>query len=214
MTDATAPKTLVEGYRRFRSGDFRAQQSLYETLSQGQQPHTLVIACSDSRVDPAAIFNANPGELFVVRNVANLVPPVARDGSHHGVSAALEFAVKVLKVKGVVILGHAQCGGVAACAAGIENLPPDTQFLDKWLEVMLPARADVLADTAGDAGADVCDALELHSIRHSVERLKTFDFVADAIASRGLEIHGARFGIAKGQLEWLGADGEFHEVEV
>lgn len=214
MTDAIAPETLVDGYRRFREGAFPEQQSLYETLSVGQAPHTMVIACSDSRVDPAAIFNANPGELFVVRNVANLVPPPENDVSHHGVSAALEYAVKVLRVRGVVVLGHGQCGGVAACASGIENLPAGTQYLNKWLEVMLPARADAAAK-AGDQYTDaLCDALELDSIRHSVERLKTFDFVETAIAERGMEIHGARFSIGSGALEWLGPDGQFVAIDV
>lgn len=208
------PEPLLQGYRRFRTGQFAEQSSLYETLNDGQSPHTLVISCSDSRVDPAAIFNAQPGELFVVRNVANLVPPVDGTANHLGVTSALEYAVKVLGVQTVLVLGHAQCGGVAACAAGIENLPDDMKFVGPWLKAMLPARADVMLEHGNASPSEQCDALELHSVRHSVERLKGVECVAEAMQSRGLEVHGARFGIGKGQLEWMDADGQFVALDV
>jgi carbonic anhydrase len=205
-----APETLIAGYRRFRADRFPAQHDLYEALTKGQQPHTLVIACSDSRVDPAAVFDCSPGELFVVRNVANLTPDYA-PGGVHGVSAAMEFAIKVLKVKGIVVLGHRQCGGVLACANGLDKL--DSEFLGPWLEVMSPARGDACAEV-GDADTNLlADALELHSIRHSVERLRRFSFVQDAIDDYGLELHGARFGIASGELDWMRPDGTFQIVE-
>jgi len=165
-----------------------------------------VIACSDSRVDPAAIFDCSPGELFVVRNVANLTPDYA-PGGVHGVSAALEFAVKVLKVKGVVVLGHRQCGGVAACAHGLDKL--DSEFLGPWLEVMETARADAISEVGVEDAEALAQSLELHSVRHSVNRLRQFPFVQRAIDAQGLELHGARFGIASGELEWLSPDGHF-----
>lgn len=208
------PEPLLEGYRRFKGGTFVEQSDLYETLNDGQQPHTLVISCSDSRVDPAAIFNAKPGELFVVRNVANLVPPVDGTANHLGVTSALEYAVKVLGIQTVLVLGHAQCGGVAACAGGIENLPDHMKFVGPWLTAMLPARSDVMLEHGNATPAEQCDALELHSVRHSVERLKGVDCVAEAMQERGLEVHGARFGIGNGQLEWMGADGQFVAIDV
>lgn len=204
------PQTLIDGYQRFKAGRFEAERAHYAELADGQTPHTLVIACCDSRVDPAAIFDAGPGELFVVRNVANLVPPVEEGGGLHGVSAALEFAVKVLEVKGVLVMGHGDCGGVKACASGLDGLP--NTYLGPWLTTMDPAREEV--ETAlGDAPlAQIADTLELVSIRHSLDRLKTFPFVRDAIEQRGLELHGARFAIHDGVLEWLQADGEFRAV--
>ncbi|WP_300543321.1 carbonic anhydrase [Maricaulis sp.] len=207
-----APETLIDGYRRFRGGRFAEERAHYAELAEGQTPHTLVIACSDSRVDPAAIFDAAPGELFVVRNVANLVPPVEEGGGLHGVSAALEFAVKVLKVRGVLVMGHGDCGGVKACASGMDGVPTD--YLGPWLSTMEPAREQARAQIGEASLAELSSHLELVSIEHSVERLKAFPFVADAIAERNLEIHGARFSIADGKLEWLAGDGRFETVSI
>lgn len=204
------PETLISGYRRFKGGRFRVERAHYAELADGQTPHTLVIACSDSRVDPAAIFDAAPGELFVVRNVANLVPPAEEGGGLHGVSAALEFAVKVLKVKGVLVMGHGDCGGVKACATGLDGLP--NTYLGPWLSTMEPARDEVTGELGDAPLAEIADTLELVSIRHSLERLKQFPFVRDAIEQRGLELHGARFSIHDGILEWLGEDGAFGAV--
>lgn len=204
------PETLINGYRRFKDGRFRVEQAHYAELADGQTPHTLVIACSDSRVDPAAIFDAAPGELFVVRNVANLVPPAEEGGGLHGVSAALEFAVKVLEVKGVLVMGHGDCGGVKACATGLDGLP--NTYLGPWLSTMEPAHEEVTAKL-GDAPLEaIADTLELVSIRHSLERLKQFPFVREAIETRGLELHGARFAIHSGKLEWLQPDGSYSAV--
>lgn len=204
-----APDTLTDGYRRFKSRRFPVEHDLYEQLSKGQQPHTLVIACSDSRVDPAVIFDCAPGELFVVRNVANLTPEYC-PGGVHGVSAALEYAVKVLKVKSVVVLGHRECGGVRACAHGLDEA--HSEFLGPWLEVMEPAREEAIAGINGAQETRLCERLELVSIHRSVERLKDFPFVAEAITGYGLELHGARFGIATGELEWMRPDGSFETL--
>ncbi|WP_019962003.1 carbonic anhydrase [Woodsholea maritima] len=208
MSDAA--KALIAGFRRFRAHGFTKQRELYEELEKGQSPHTLIIACSDSRVDPAEIFDARPGELFVVRNVANLVPPYDHDGGRHGVSAALEFAVKALKVKNILVMGHGQCGGVAACAHGIEKL--DFEFVGPWLEPMLPAR-EASVEALGESDIDaLSNDLELRSVEYSVARLKEFPFVAEAIAERGLTLHGARFSIATGELEWMSPEGAFDRV--
>jgi len=169
-----------------------------------------VIGCADSRVDPAAIFNAGPGELFIVRNVANLVPPYEPDGAHHGVSAALEFAVKSLQVDHIVVLGHRLCIGVKAAATGSAC---GTQFIERWLDPLQPACAearDALGETASEE--TLCDDLELRSVRHSLARLIGFPFVADAVERGRLCLHGARFGIADGVLEWMDEDSVFRPV--
>ncbi|WP_420432931.1 carbonic anhydrase [Hyphobacterium sp.] len=208
----TIPPQLAAGFSRFRADLYPRQKQLYEDLAdKGQKPHTLVIGCSDSRVDPSQIFDASPGELFVVRNVANLVPPYETDGGYHGVSAALEFAVTVLKVSNILVLGHKQCGGVHACAGG--HSESDSIFLGHWISALQPALAEVRKNL--DAGADVdthAEHLELNGIRHSIERLKTYPFVKSALDSSDLIIHGARFGVADGELEWMNDDGHFQPV--
>ena len=161
----------------------------------GQAPRTLVIACADSRVDPATIFNAGPGELFVVRNVANLAPPFEQGIGLHGVSAAIEFAVTHLKVETVLVLGHAQCGGVAAA---LEERPRDPHsFLDAWISLLDTAKSRI------SEGGDRVSELERESIRVTLENLATFPFVEDAIKSRGLNLIGMRYGVADGGLELL-----------
>src|SRR5579863_7855777 len=142
------PQRLIDGYRNFTSQRLPAEQSRYRELSErGQSPEVMVIGCCDSRVSPEVIFDARPGELFVVRNVANIVPPYQRDGQAHGVSAALEFGVAALKVEHIVVLGHARCGGVKAFAEDAEPLSPG-DFIGKWMRLMAPA-----AEKAGPRGA-------------------------------------------------------------
>lgn len=204
------PDKLAAGYRRFRATSYPAESALYRELSQGQKPHTLVIACSDSRVDPVHIFGAHPGDLFVVRNVANLVPQIDLDGGRHGVSAALEFAVGRLEVEHVVVMGHGQCGGVEACAIGLDKL--ESTFLGPWLEPLEPTRAEVIARVGEASLATVCDHMELLAVEQSVKRLHQFPFVTEAMKSRGMQLHGARFSIATGVLEWMNADGVFEPV--
>jgi carbonic anhydrase len=204
------PQPLLEGYREFRRDAYKTQRAHYAELAKGQNPHTLIIACSDSRVDPAVVFNARPGDLFVVRNVANLVPPMDDDGGRHGVSAAIEFAVSALRVDHIVVMGHGQCSGVAACVAGVDTTA--FKYLGPWLEPLEPARAEVVAGHAGAGEDALCAALELSSIRHSLDRLHEFPFIEQAIRERGLGLHGARFSIHDGVLEWMGEDGEFDPV--
>lgn len=198
---------LLEGYRIYRRERWPELRALHRKLAEGgQSPKTLVIACADSRVDPATIFNAGPGELFVVRNVANLAPPFEEAPGFHGVSAAIEFAVKQLKVETVLVLGHAQCGGVAAALANKERDPHS--FLDAWISLLDTAKERV-SHIAGDRHA----ALEYESIRVTLENLATFPFVAEAIRSRGLTLVGARYGVADGGLELLDtATGAFRPV--
>lgn len=213
MPKRSMPSDLSDGFGRFRTELYPRQHDLYEELADhGQKPHTLVIACSDSRVDPAQIFDARPGELFVVRNVANLVPPCEFDGTHHGVSAALEFAVKKLEVPNILILGHRQCGGVNACVVGEHD--PDSMFIEHWIEPIGQALEDAKSELPGESDIDtLSERTELCSIRRSIERLLTYPFVASRVEAGELRIHGARFGIADGELEWLTVDGEFERVK-
>jgi len=185
---------LIEGYRVYREKRWPELQALHRRLAErGQSPKTLVIACADSRVDPATIFNAGPGELFVVRNVANLAPPFEEASGFHGVSAAIEFAVKQLKVETVLVLGHAQCGGVAAA---LEDRPRDpASFLDAWISLLDTAKARI------PAHGDRASALEHESIRVTLENLATFPFIQDARAARRLNLIGMRYGVADGGLE-------------
>ena len=198
---------LIEGYRVYRQKRWPELRSLHQRLAEsGQAPRTLVIACADSRVDPATIFNASPGELFVVRNVANLAPPFEEAPGFHGVSAAIEFAVLQLKVETILVLGHAQCGGVAAALADRERDPHS--FLDAWVSLLDTAKAR----TMGCAG-DHATALEYESIRVTLENLATFPFIAEAMRERGLKLLGARYGVADGGLELLDtASGAFKSV--
>jgi carbonic anhydrase len=162
----------------------------------GQRPETLVIACSDSRSDPATIFDAGPGELFVVRNIAAIVPPLEIDASHHGTTAAIAFAVLVLEVRNILVLGHAQCSGVAAAMSG--SFGDDVPFLKSWIDLLGPA-----VERAGHAHDEAARAvsLERDTVRLSMERLMTYPFVAERVRAGTLEINGARFGIADGKLE-------------
>lgn len=188
---------LIEGYRRYRASRWPELRALHKKLAEkGQAPRTLVIACADSRVDPATIFDAGPGELFVVRNVANLAPPFENAPGFHGVSAAIEFAVLQLKVETILVLGHAQCGGVAAALQDRERNPHS--FLDAWISLLDTAKERV-SHYHGDQHA----ALEYESIRVTLENLATFPFVAEAIRDRGLRLEGARYGVADGGLELL-----------
>jgi carbonic anhydrase len=198
---------LIEGYRAYRTKRWPELRDLNRLLAErGQAPKTLVIACADSRVDPTTIFNAGPGELFVVRNVANLAPPFEQGEGYHGVSAAIEFAVTQLRVETILVLGHAQCGGVAAA---LQQRPRDpNSFLDSWISLLDTAKARI----QGHNGA-AQTALEFESIRVTLENLATFPFVAEAVKNRGLRLVGARYGVADGGLEVLnGETGAFEPV--
>jgi len=184
---------LIDGYRRFRVGHWPDRRERYESLSAGQDPRVCVISCCDSRVDPVSIFDARPGDLFVIRNVANIVPPFHAGNMMQGTSTAIEFAVRALKVNLILVLGHAQCGGIRA-AIDVESVA-DTVFLKQWVDLLDVAKARV---AAGDP-----DALEHEAIRVSLERLAAFPFVGAAMEAGTLKLAGARFSIFDGQLEIL-----------
>jgi len=191
------PPRLIEGYEAFRSGRLPAEQDRYRDLAErGQSPEIMVIGCCDSRVSPEVIFDARPGELFVVRNVANLVPPYAPDGAYHGVSAALEFAVGALRVKHIVVLGHAQCGGVRAFAEGSAPLSPG-DFIGKWMSLITPA-----VERLGERGnsPDYLTRLEQASIVSALDNLMTFPRLRKLIERGHVKLHGAYFGVATGEL--------------
>jgi carbonic anhydrase len=198
---------LFAGYRRFRDGAYAVQANLYRELGEGQSPRIMLIACADSRTEPSDIFNAAPGELFVVRNVANLVPPYQPDGGLHGVSAALEFAVKALKVEHIVVFGHGDCGGVKAALNGTG--PELGEFVRPWVSLLDGARERV----AASASVNPQYALELEGIETSLANLRTFPFVEAAIAQERLSLHGAWFAIRHGELHWRNAGtGRFESV--
>lgn len=208
----TPLEDLLEGYRRFRSDAYASQVAAWRRLQQGQRPKTMIIGCSDSRVDPATIFAAGPGELFVVRNVANLVPPFTDDAFHHGTSAALEFAVTGLGVEQIVVMGHGECGGIEACMAAAKGRPA-SYFIGPWVEIAAPARDRVLASQRHAPESEQRRALEREAVLHSLENLRTFPFVRDAMQSRGLSLEGAWFSIGEGALYWLDRDSrEFGQV--
>ena len=194
---------LIEGYRRFRAGHWPHYRERYESISERQTPTICVISCCDSRVDPVSIFDAPPGELFVIRNVANLVPPYRAGEGLQGTSTAIEFAVRKLQVETILVLGHARCGGVRAAIEGTSA--DDAVFLKNWVGLLDAAKARV--------GADDPDALEHEAIKVSLERLLTFPFVAAAVQSGKLKLAGARFSIFDGRLEVLDKDGSFKSVD-
>ena len=187
----TFPERLREGYRAFMSGRFPQEQSRYEELSgSGQKPEIMVIGCCDSRVSPEVIFDARPGELFVVRNVANMVPPYETQGVFHGTSAALEFAVQALRVQHIVVLGHGRCGGVRAWVDDSEPLSPG-DFIGKWMTLIEPA-----AERAGPRG----QTLALISIAQSLDNLLSFPCVSTLVARGKVQLHGAYFDVTTGVL--------------
>jgi carbonic anhydrase len=208
------PQRLIDGYGAFVRGRLKSEQDRYRELAErGQSPEIMVIGCCDSRVSPEVIFDARPGELFVVRNVANLVPPYAPDGSYHGVSAALEFAVAALKVKHIVVLGHAHCGGVRAFAEDAEPLSPG-DFIGKWMSLMAPV-ADRVGPRGSFTSAEYLVRMEQESIANSIDNLMTFPRLRRLVELNAVALHGAYFGVAKGELWVLDrATGEFRRVGV
>lgn len=191
---------LLEGYQRFRANRYQAERAKWEELAEGQSPRAIVIACSDSRVDPATIFDASPGEIFVVRNVANLVPPYETNGGRHGVSAALEFAVTQLKVTQIVVMGHERCGGIQAALTGcFHGAPPgEGGFVHRWM-AQIDGPATEIAEQHG-TGPDAARLLEELAIRQSLANLRSFPFVAEAEKAGDLDIIGCHFSIFEGQL--------------
>ena len=200
---------LINGYRRFRAKGWPTQKKAFEKLAQaGQSPKTLVLACVDSRVDPAMIFDTAPGEVLTVRNVANLVPPYAPDSAHHSTSAALEFGVRVLGVKHLMVLGHGSCGGVKAL---LDGAPKEAnEFVAPWMSIAETARLRAMKQAAPEDRQQFC---EHEVIRVSLENLMTFPWIAERVAAKKLQLHGAWFAIHSGRLLLRQPDGSFAAPE-
>lgn len=193
------PQRLCEGYRIFRRTRLPIEQDRYRELAEaGQQPEIMIIGCCDSRVSPEVIFDARPGELFVVRNVANLVPPYSPTGSTHGVSAAIEFAVQALQVQHIVVLGHARCGGIRAFAEQEAPLSPG-DFIGKWMSLIAPA-AETLGGRGERSQGDYLTELEQASVLKTLENLMTFPFVRRLVTDGRLRLHAAYFDVATGLM--------------
>jgi carbonic anhydrase len=192
---------LLEGYRRFRTAGWAAQRERWAELSDGQSPKVMVIACSDSRVDPAQIFDARPGEMFVVRNVGALVPPFERDSAYHGVSAALEFAVTQLQVEELVVMGHGMCGGCAAALTGEFDKAGHGagHFIAQWIGMLSQARDRIRAKYPFLSRA-AFQEMELEAVRVSLRNLRTFPWIREREENGALKLHGAFFAIADGVL--------------
>lgn len=204
---------LMAGFRKFRDKYFANEHPLYQRLGTGQSPKTLIIGCSDSRVDPAIITSASPGELFIVRNVANLVPPYEKGGGVHGISAAIEFAVVNLAVENIIILGHRQCGGIRALMLNHQGQP--NGFVEQWMRIAQDAKVRVLKKYAGESEDSLCRHGELESIITSLKNLRTFPFVETAVRERGLAIMGIYFDLESGQLlECDEEANEFRNIEL
>lgn len=203
----SAFRQLVDGYHRFREGAYLSQKARFDALSSdGQAPPVMIISCCDSRVDPATIFDTVPGQVFALRNVANLVPPFEQGGGLHGASAAIEFGVGGLKVKHIVVLGHGQCGGIAAALSGQSDDMSERSFVGDWMTIIDGAVERVRSSDAPDPQR----ALEWESVRVSLDNLRSFPFVAEREAAGELELHGAWFAINEGQLYVLDeASGSF-----
>jgi carbonic anhydrase len=196
---------MLEGYRRFRTTGWANQRARWEYLKDGQSPRIMVIACSDSRVDPTEIFDTNPGEIFVVRNVAALVPPFETNPGRHGVSAAVEFAVQILGVEEILVMGHGLCGGCsAALTQDLHGAPPgEGGFIASWISMLDEARARVVAVHGDDRGRVAGRAMEQEAVKVSIANLRSFPWIAEKEQAGRLAIKGAFFAISDGVLHIL-----------
>jgi carbonic anhydrase len=209
MTDFAA---MIEGYQRFKSTGWAAQKQRWAELAEGQSPKVMVIACSDSRVDPATIFDVSPGEMFVVRNVANLVPPFELGKGRHGVSAALEFAVTMLEVPEIVVMGHGRCGGcLAALNQSFTDAPPgEGGFISRWIQLLDEPRARVVAAHGATDSPEAQRAMEHEGVRESLANLRSFPCIQEREAAGKIKLHGAWFALEHGVLHTLDeAKGQF-----
>ena len=209
------PERLLAGYHAFMGGRYSSESQRYRNLARnGQTPETMVIACCDSRAAPEAIFDAGPGELFVARNVANLVPPYEPDERHHSTSASLEFAVQSLKVKHIVVLGHGRCGGIrAALDPAAPPLSPG-DFIGRWMGLVAPA-AEAIAGNDMMTPTERQTALERISIRYSIANLRSFPCISVLEGKGRLTLHGAWFDISTGELWTMDpATGDFSRPDM
>ncbi len=209
------PPFLLEGYRNFMAGRYSVEEQRYRTLAaEGQRPTTMVIACCDSRAAPETIFDCGPGQLFVLRNVANLVPPFGPDASYHGTSAAIEYAVIHLKVENIVIMGHGRCGGIQGALATAGGHAPEGDFIGKWLTMVQDVASQVESNSLMTSGEQQT-VLERIAIRQSLKNLMNFPFVKKRVEAGDLSLHGAWFDISSGELWTMDGDsGEFDRPSV
>ena len=207
-------KKLIDGFQRFRTQHYERDGTPFKQLvREGQAPKIMVIACCDSRVDPAIVTDCDPGDLFVVRNVANLVPPYETSGHYHGTSAALEFAVRFLAVRHVVVLGHARCGGIRALVQGVDGGDDRSQFIQPWMEIADAARRKATHGKTGQPSTDVERACEQAAIEVSLNNLLTFPWIRRRVESRQLWLHGWYFDMDHGELlRYNPADGRFDSL--
>lgn len=206
---------LLKGYKRFYDKHFQQGCTLFKDLAEnGQAPKTLIIACSDSRVDPAILLDTTPGQIFVVRNVANLVPPYQPSGdSYHGTSAALEFAVNYIKVENIVVLGHSKCAGIQALVdqSTKPKNPRDFSFISSWVDMASHAREEALEKHKNHKDGDVYHICEKESIITSLKNLETFPWVQTKVAKNELTLHGWYVSLVDGKLHMLSSGGVFEE---
>ena len=212
MPNAAFPERLIDGYREFRGHIFPAENKRFQLLSKvGQRPRIMLIGCCDSRVSPEVIFNAFPGEIFVLRNIANLVPPYHPNDDFHGSSAALEFAVLALKVEHIVVMGHEKCGGVEAALRVPEPLT-HSDFIGRWISLLEPTAAVIRADENKHTD-EKCRELEHQGIQLSLGNLMTFPWIRSACETDKLKLHGAWFDVGNGELHVLDfAKGNFISI--
>jgi carbonic anhydrase len=205
------PEILTDRFRRFKHRHFVPNADHYEELATyGQDPQVMIISCSDSRVDPETIFTAMPGELFVVRNVAALVPPYETGGKYHGVSTAIEFAVMNLRVKHLIVMGHSGCGGVKAALDQNAAIQTEAQFISRWMSMLDDARLRVVSAHQMAPTAEKLKLLEMEAVKTSIKNLRTFPFVRDIEDKGRMDLHGCHFDIATGTLSVLNhSRGEF-----
>ncbi|MBX3507422.1 MAG: carbonic anhydrase [Parvibaculum sp.] len=209
-----AIESLIDGYRAFRAGTYRQNEARYQALaSHRQQPKALVIACCDSRTDPAMVFQSDPGELFVVRNVANLVPPYEPDSHYHGTSAALEFGVKALKIKDIIVMGHAGCGGIEALYDDCCGKAASGDFIPSWISLAEPVAKKMLELHSEMERPAALRMLEQEAVVASLDRLRTFPFIKEREDAGELRLHGWFYGIGTGLLSIYDAElGAFRDV--
>lgn len=203
MVMAQEIKKLIDGNKQFRKKYFRGDTTLYNELVEfGQKPKTMVIACSDSRVDPAMIFNCQPGELFVVRNVANLIPPCEDSNTYHGTSAALEFGVRFLEVEHIIVFGHTQCGGIRALLEQTEQVVDKnhSRFISKWMEIARPAYDSVVSQHKQVSLEDRITLCEQYALINSLNNLKTFPWIQEQLQSGKLSVHAWYFNLETGLI--------------
>ncbi len=200
MRTNSAIRPLIDGYQRFRSEHFEDKQTFDALVQQGQKPKVLVVACCDSRVDPAIVTNCNPGELFVVRNVANLVPPFEGDIQHHGTSAALEFGVLNLEVSDIILFGHSHCGGIRALMEAPENESPH-DFITAWMDIAKPAKQQILTQHPNHSFDEQTHQCEKESLLISLRNLKTFPWINERLLANELFLHAWYFNLDTGIIE-------------